>query len=178
MVPWQLALGRPARPRWGSSRRWREAKWRRPGPAGPACSPAAAGSGPRRPGPARRSGRSRRPGAPLRASTHRPESSAMAGRPLASHDGLGLEHGVFRKGGAGLLHLHVPAPDPRTGALPPPPAGTENVPHLRQLVPDYCVASTSFMSQYLLPDTPSAWPISSRMPLAHRLHQLLLLLQR
>lgn len=55
----------------------------------------------------------------------------MAGSPLAAADGLGLQHGVFHKGGAGLLHVygdsHV------CGAHHFHPQSGEDIRHLLQL---------------------------------------------
>ena len=45
------------------------------------------------------------PGAPSSASTHRPESSASAGWPLAIGGGARLEFGIGGEGGAGLFRL-------------------------------------------------------------------------
>ena len=46
-----------------------------------------------------------RPGMPLSASTHSPESSATAGRPVAAHDRAGLEQRVVRERRPGLGDL-------------------------------------------------------------------------
>ena len=124
------------------------------GPAGPACSPAAVCSGPRRPGRDRRTGREYTPGAPLRASTHRPESSAMAGRPVASMTAFAFRRAFSSKVvPVSSTSTSAPTSDSRTHLHP---LGGQDVLHLLELV--IVLAGQYHLHGLNLPGRPSGPP--------------------